>query len=56
MDERRGAKGKVLRSQFRTVTREIFLKLQTIPILSERRAQTLGSSLSAGRYRHLARW
>jgi hypothetical protein len=39
MDERRDAKGKVLRSQFGTAAREIFLQLQTIPILSEGRAR-----------------
>ena len=39
MDERRDAKGKVLGSQFGPPAREIFLKLRTIPILSEGRAR-----------------
>ena len=39
MDERHDAKGKVLRSQFETAAREIFLELQTNPILSERRVR-----------------
>jgi hypothetical protein len=39
MDERHDAKGKVLRSQFGTAAREIFLELQTNPILSEGRVQ-----------------
>jgi hypothetical protein len=39
MDERHDAKGKVLRSQFETAAREIFLELQTDPILSVRRVR-----------------
>src|SRR4029450_1523692 len=40
MEQRHAAKGKVLRSQFGSAACEIFLKLQTNPILSERRANT----------------
>ena len=39
MDARHDANGKVLRSQFETAAREIFLELQTNPILSERRGR-----------------